>query len=42
MCTEGVLYGPLHTEKAVAMFEETVVEAQKQGGTVVYGGKVSF
>ena len=39
---DGVLYGPLHTERSVTMFEEAVQEAQKQGGTIVYGGKVRY
>uniref|UniRef100_A0A2K5CEU9 Aldehyde dehydrogenase domain-containing protein n=1 Tax=Aotus nancymaae TaxID=37293 RepID=A0A2K5CEU9_AOTNA len=36
----NVLYGPLHTKKAVSMFLGAVEEAKKEGGTVVYGGKV--
>ncbi|KAF3821492.1 hypothetical protein GH733_009534 [Mirounga leonina] len=36
----NVLYGPLHTKQAVNMFLEAVGEAKKEGGTVVYGGKV--
>ncbi|XP_039766726.1 alpha-aminoadipic semialdehyde dehydrogenase isoform X3 [Ornithorhynchus anatinus] len=35
-----VLYGPLHTQQSVKMFLGAVEEARKQGGTVVYGGKV--
>nr|XP_020040552.1 alpha-aminoadipic semialdehyde dehydrogenase [Castor canadensis] len=35
-----VLYGPLHTKQAVNMFLGAVEEAKKEGGTVVYGGKV--
>ncbi|KAL6037147.1 hypothetical protein STEG23_022989 [Scotinomys teguina] len=36
----NILYGPLHTKQAVSMFVRAVEEAKKQGGTVVYGGKV--
>ncbi|XP_064131813.1 alpha-aminoadipic semialdehyde dehydrogenase isoform X2 [Loxodonta africana] len=36
----NVLYGPLHTKQAVNMFLGAVEEAKKEGGTVVYGGKV--
>uniref|UniRef100_A0A2K5MH25 aldehyde dehydrogenase (NAD(+)) n=1 Tax=Cercocebus atys TaxID=9531 RepID=A0A2K5MH25_CERAT len=36
----NVLYGPLHTKQAVSMFLGAVEEAKKEGGTVVYGGKV--
>uniref|UniRef100_A0A8C0QDH2 Alpha-aminoadipic semialdehyde dehydrogenase n=1 Tax=Canis lupus familiaris TaxID=9615 RepID=A0A8C0QDH2_CANLF len=35
-----VLYGPLHTKQAVSMFLAAVEDAKKEGGTVVYGGKV--
>uniref|UniRef100_A0A8D0HDH6 Alpha-aminoadipic semialdehyde dehydrogenase n=1 Tax=Sphenodon punctatus TaxID=8508 RepID=A0A8D0HDH6_SPHPU len=34
------LYGPLHTKQAVKMYQEAVEQAKKQGGCVVYGGKV--
>ena len=40
-CAEGVLYGPVHSERAVELFEKGVQDAQEQGGTIVYGGKVS-
>uniref|UniRef100_A0A2K5CZQ7 Aldehyde dehydrogenase domain-containing protein n=1 Tax=Aotus nancymaae TaxID=37293 RepID=A0A2K5CZQ7_AOTNA len=36
----NILYGPLHTKQAVSMFLGAVEEAKKEGGTVVYGGKV--
>ncbi|XP_045694016.1 alpha-aminoadipic semialdehyde dehydrogenase [Phyllostomus hastatus] len=36
----NVLYGPLHTKQAVSMFLGAVEAAKKEGGTVVYGGKV--
>uniref|UniRef100_A0A8D1KSV4 aldehyde dehydrogenase (NAD(+)) n=1 Tax=Sus scrofa TaxID=9823 RepID=A0A8D1KSV4_PIG len=36
----NVLYGPLHTKQAMSMFLGAVEEAKKEGGTVVYGGKV--
>lgn len=36
----NILYGPLHTKQAVSMFVRAVEEAKKEGGTVVYGGKV--
>ncbi|KAF6356550.1 aldehyde dehydrogenase 7 family member A1 [Rhinolophus ferrumequinum] len=36
----NVLYGPLHTKQAVSMFRGAVEAAKKEGGTVVYGGKV--
>lgn len=36
----NILYGPLHTKQAVSMFVQAVEEAKKEGGTVVYGGKV--
>ncbi|KAB0370418.1 hypothetical protein FD755_018380 [Muntiacus reevesi] len=36
----NVLYGPLHTKQAVSMFLGAVEEAKKEGGTIVYGGKV--
>ncbi|XP_007087868.1 alpha-aminoadipic semialdehyde dehydrogenase [Panthera pardus] len=36
----NVLYGPLHTKQSVSMFLGAVEEAKKEGGTVVYGGKV--
>ena len=35
-----MLYGPVHSERAVELFEKGVEDAQKQGGTIVYGGKV--
>ena len=36
---EGVLMGPLHTCKAVELFDATVKEATAQGGHVATGGK---
>ena len=38
--TANILYGPLHTKQAVSMFLGAVGEAKKEGGTIVYGGKV--
>jgi aldehyde dehydrogenase family 7 protein A1 len=35
----GTLCGPLHTEAAVAAFEQGIAEAVEQGGKVVVGGK---
>lgn len=35
------LYGPLHTKEAVKMFLDAVEQAKQQGGSVVYGGKVT-
>ncbi|XP_029475291.1 alpha-aminoadipic semialdehyde dehydrogenase [Rhinatrema bivittatum] len=34
------LYGPLHTKQAVQMFLGAVDKAKREGGKVVYGGKV--
>lgn len=36
---DDILYGPLHTQQAVEIFENAVSEAKRQGGTVVYGGE---
>lgn len=36
------LYGPLHTKEAVKMFLGAVEQAKQQGGSVVYGGKVTY
>lgn len=36
------LYGPLHTKEAVKMFLDAVEQAKQQGGSVVYGGKVTY
>ncbi len=36
---DGVLMGPLIDEDAVGAFETAVLEAQRQGGTVLTGGK---
>ena len=35
---EGVLYGPLHSNKAVREYQSAVKEAVQQGGTLSYGG----
>ena len=40
--TEGVLCGPLHTTEAVEAYKNAIEAAQAQGGTVAFGGKVSF
>jgi aldehyde dehydrogenase family 7 protein A1 len=37
---EGTLMGPLHTKDAVREYEEGIVEILKQGGKILYGGKV--
>ncbi|XP_044734991.1 putative aldehyde dehydrogenase family 7 member A1 homolog isoform X2 [Chrysoperla carnea] len=34
------LLGPLHSAESVAKFEQTISEAQKQGGAIEFGGKV--
>ncbi|XP_058963307.1 alpha-aminoadipic semialdehyde dehydrogenase-like isoform X1 [Pocillopora verrucosa] len=34
------LYGPVHSEMAVDIYKRAVDDAQKQGGNIVYGGKV--
>uniref|UniRef100_A0A803XQH0 Aldehyde dehydrogenase domain-containing protein n=1 Tax=Meleagris gallopavo TaxID=9103 RepID=A0A803XQH0_MELGA len=36
------LYGPLHTKEAVKMFLDAVERAKQQGGSAVYGGKVTL
>ena len=36
---EGVLYGPLHSERAVGEFQSAVKQAVDQGGKVACGGK---
>lgn len=36
----STLCGPLHSKKAVEVFKNTVCEAEKQGGRVLYGGTV--
>ena len=36
---DGTLLGPLHTEAAVAEYEDGLKEIQKQGGKLVCGGK---
>ena len=36
----GTLCGPVHSRKAVAMFEETIICAENEGGEILYGGKV--
>eukprot|EP00126_Sphaerothecum_destruens_P009193 Sdes_comp20459_c1_seq1m14682 len=37
---DGVLCGPLHTKSAVSSFQKALLEAQKQGGKILCGGKV--
>ena len=34
------LCGPLHSKKAVELYKKTIIDAKKQGGTVLYGGEV--
>ena len=41
-CSDGVLYGPLHSEAAVKNYEQAISDAKAQGGTIVYGGKVRW
>ncbi|KAI6649753.1 Alpha-aminoadipic semialdehyde dehydrogenase [Oopsacas minuta] len=36
---DGVLYGPLHSDRAVGEYESAVQQAVEQGGMVSYGGK---
>lgn len=36
---QTTLYGPLHTETAVAKYEQTIEQARQLGGKVVCGGK---
>jgi len=36
----GVLMGPLHTKNAVKEYTEGIAESLKQGGKLLYGGKV--
>ena len=40
LVSDGVLYGPVHNQRAVDNFKQAVKEAKEQGGTVEYGGKV--
>eukprot|EP01027_Heterolobosea_sp_BB2_P025709 GEZU01039464.1.p1 GENE.GEZU01039464.1~~GEZU01039464.1.p1 ORF type:complete len:513 (-),score=204.74 GEZU01039464.1:69-1607(-) len=37
---EKTLMGPVHTKSAVKEYEEGLKEIQKQGGKIIYGGKV--
>ncbi|KAJ3118621.1 Alpha-aminoadipic semialdehyde dehydrogenase [Nowakowskiella sp. JEL0407] len=37
---DGVLCGPLHSKNAVSEFEKGIEEVVKQGGEIIYGGKV--
>jgi aldehyde dehydrogenase family 7 member A1 len=37
---DGVLLGPLHTKDAVKMYSNGIETIKKQGGKVLYGGKV--
>ncbi|XP_048583838.1 alpha-aminoadipic semialdehyde dehydrogenase [Nematostella vectensis] len=37
---DGVIYGPLHNEQAVAIYLNAIEAAKSQGGTVECGGKV--
>ncbi|KAI9274505.1 Aldehyde/histidinol dehydrogenase [Phascolomyces articulosus] len=36
---EGVLCGPLHTQAAVSVYEETLKKVQEQGGKILFGGE---
>ena len=38
---DGVLLGPLHTEQAVKLYQDTIEEIKQQGGHIVYGGQVN-
>lgn len=38
----NTLYGPLHTKQAVDMYLKAIEDAKRQGGTIIYGGKVTF
>ena len=33
------LLGPLHSQYAVKVYEDTIIKAKKQGGKIVTGGK---
>ncbi len=37
----GTLYGPLHTKHSVQLYLNAIDDVKKQGGQVVYGGKVN-
>jgi len=37
---DGVLLGPLHSKDAVKEYEDGIAEILKQGGKILYGGKV--
>nr|XP_002126064.1 alpha-aminoadipic semialdehyde dehydrogenase [Ciona intestinalis] len=37
---DGVLYGPMHNQAGVDLFQATVEKAKKFGGTIEYGGNV--
>lgn len=37
---EKTLIGPLHSEKSVSGFKNTIENIKKQGGTIEFGGKV--
>lgn len=38
----GTLIGPLHSAAAVKHYQDTLAEAVKGGGTIEFGGKVSY
>lgn len=37
---ENTLVGPLHSEKSVLSFKNTIDEIKNEGGTIEFGGKV--
>lgn len=39
---KGTLIGPLHSATAIRCYQDTLVEAVKSGGTIEFGGKVSY
>lgn len=39
---DSVLVGPLHSENSLKNFKNTIEEIKNQGGTIEFGGKVTF
>lgn len=37
---ENILYGPMHSLKAIENFKQTILEAVEGGGHIEFGGKV--
>lgn len=40
--TDGVLYGPMHSQQGVEMYKNAVADAVAQGGKIECGGKVRY